>query len=400
MATNHPDDANSPPRRRLSRRVVALALVVATCLALAGAIAASVLVGSDERAGSPPSISPTVTTSPPPTTGATTAPTEPSGPVRYVSPSGSDDAAGTEDQPWRTLQHALSTIEAGDTLYVMGGTYEEDVQVTPHEGTPDQPVQVFAYPGERPVVEGLLWLNDASYWHLDGINVTWSSRNGSDHHMVKLHGGTGWRFSNAELWGARSFAALLIGDGAEEFLVDHNFIHDTYPSNDNNQDHLIYVDNGHDGSGTIEHNVLARSANGRGVKLGPGDLDDSGTDNIVVRFNTFFDNRGPSNIQLSGSSSDNEIYGNLLYRSASGTANITAYELSGHDNVVRDNLGWRSDRVVEWDGDGFVDGGRNIHADPQLADPDEDDFRARWSNARSYGAADTAEAVAAASAAG
>ena len=157
--------------------------------------------------------------------------------------------------------------------------------------------------------------------------------------------------------------------GATDFLVDHNFIHDTYESNDKNQDHLMYVDNGPDGSGVIERNILARSSNGRGVKLGPGSLDRPGTGNITIRYNTFYDNRGPSNIQLSGSSSNNQIYGNLLDQPSDGAANITAWNLTGSNNVVRDNLGGHSGGVADFDSSGYVDGGGNVHADPKLADP-------------------------------
>ena len=352
-------------------------------LATVGAVAASAVVEMPQaqRPAAPPA---TV----PPAQAA-----EAGSAVRFVAPSGSDAAPGTPEEPWRSLQHALTSISAGQTLYVRGGTYTENVHVTGsqvHPGTSTRPIHVLAYPGERPVVEGLLWLTNPSYWYLDGISVTWSRANSSDDHMVKLLGGTGWRFGNAELWGARSYAALLVGRGATDFLVDHNFIHDTYASNDENQDHLMYIDNGPDGSGVIEQNILARSPNGRGVKLGPGSLDQPGTDNIVIRYNTFYDNRGPSNIQLSGSSSDNQVYGNLLDEPADGSANITAWNLTGRNNVVRDNLGGHSAGVADFDSDGFVDGGGNVHADPKLTDPARDDFTPQQPKAARYGSAEAA----------
>ena len=198
-------------------------------------------------------------------------------------------------------------------------------------------------------------------------------------------GGIGWRLTNAEVWGARSYAALLVGTGAASFMVDHNFIHDTYTTNGTNQDHLIYVDNGPDGSGVIERNVLARSLNGRGVKLGPGSLDRPGTSNITIRYNTFYDNRGPSNIQLSGSSSNNQMYRNLLVWPASGTTNITAWNLTGTSNGVRDNLGWQSTGVADFTSRGLLNGGGNTYADPKLADPAGDDFTPR-PGASAYGA--------------
>src|SRR5205085_12352035 len=45
--------------------------------------------------------------------------------VYYVSPSGSDGNPGTQAAPWRTIQHAASTLVAGDTAILMDGTYTE-----------------------------------------------------------------------------------------------------------------------------------------------------------------------------------------------------------------------------------------------------------------------------------
>src|ERR1700687_5344438 len=41
----------------------------------------------------------------------------------YVSPQGNDAHAGTSQQPWATLQHAVDTIAPGDTILVETGTY-------------------------------------------------------------------------------------------------------------------------------------------------------------------------------------------------------------------------------------------------------------------------------------
>src|SRR4051812_13278515 len=41
----------------------------------------------------------------------------------FVSPAGSDGAAGTADAPWLTLQHAADRVGAGDVVTVRAGTY-------------------------------------------------------------------------------------------------------------------------------------------------------------------------------------------------------------------------------------------------------------------------------------
>src|SRR4051812_20315935 len=50
-----------------------------------------------------------------------------SGHLYVVSPVGSDDEDGSQNAPWRTLNHALEQLRAGDTLLVRAGTYEEDI---------------------------------------------------------------------------------------------------------------------------------------------------------------------------------------------------------------------------------------------------------------------------------
>ncbi len=78
-------------------------------------------------------------------------PAPPPASARYVSPTGSDDGAGTEDAPWQTMKKAFRSIEAGDTLYMRGGVYETCFRCGYFEnsGTEEQPITVTNYPGER-----------------------------------------------------------------------------------------------------------------------------------------------------------------------------------------------------------------------------------------------------------
>ena len=59
-----------------------------------------------------------------------------------VAPDGSDNAAGTEIQPYRTIAHALQQLRAGDTLYIRGGEYRERIR-----GLPIAPAQPPPGPG-------------------------------------------------------------------------------------------------------------------------------------------------------------------------------------------------------------------------------------------------------------
>src|ERR1700682_408167 len=70
------------------------------------------------------------------------------GTTYYVSTSGSDTNPGTIGAPWRTIQHAASTIHAVATVDVRAGVYNESVSI-PVSGSSSSGYIVFqSYPGE------------------------------------------------------------------------------------------------------------------------------------------------------------------------------------------------------------------------------------------------------------
>lgn len=285
----------------------------------------------------------------------------------FVSPSGADADPGTERAPWRTLEAALPRLRPGDTLYVRGGTYAENVTgVRIRPGRADARVTVAAYPGERPVVVGLLWLPRPSYWTLDGINVTWSADNPPTRHMVKLTDGVGWVYQNSELWGARSYANLLVVGTVEgepaDWTLRGNCVHDTHPANHTSQDHNVYINTGTSaGPGLVERNVIFSAPNGANVKLGygrstprPGD----GAAYVTVRYNTMEGAR--VNLMVTDESHHNVIERNIVVGSSAGFA-MRAYRLTGTGNVFRDNV-FSKHRALQYADAGYAaltDGGGN-----------------------------------------
>jgi hypothetical protein len=112
----------------------------------------------------------------------------------YVAVTGNDANPGTFDKPWRTWQKAFSGAGAGDTVFIRGGTYYPDaddecgVSVLGRKGTYSNPICIFNYPGENPVLDcstltslreniGIL-LSKCSYYHLKGLTVTGISQHG------------------------------------------------------------------------------------------------------------------------------------------------------------------------------------------------------------------------------
>jgi len=63
-----------------------------------------------------------------------------SGGVFYVSPVGSDSNPGTLEQPWKTIQKAADTMEAGDAVNVLSGDYSAERIDISKSGTSGLPI--------------------------------------------------------------------------------------------------------------------------------------------------------------------------------------------------------------------------------------------------------------------
>ena len=87
--------------------------------------------------------------------------------IYYVSPSGSDDAAGTEQAPFATLEKARDTIRASRadgqhaTVILRGGSYarSETFRLSAEDGD----VTYRAYDGETPIISGLELLDPSRF---------------------------------------------------------------------------------------------------------------------------------------------------------------------------------------------------------------------------------------------
>jgi len=100
----------------------------------------------------------------------------------YVAPTGSDSNAGTLASPWRTIQKAANTLQAGDTVYIRGGTYQERVVINV-SGTSGNYITFQNYASESVTVNGnkslpstrgsgLIEINSKSYIKIIGLQVT------------------------------------------------------------------------------------------------------------------------------------------------------------------------------------------------------------------------------------
>lgn len=99
--------------------------------------------------------------------------------VFYVAPDGDDADPGTLEQPWHTIQHAAETMVAGDTVFIRGGIYREQVSTVRDGNSVDAYIVFSAYPDETPVLDGsgVTKIRDAcfivshSYIKLTGLEI-------------------------------------------------------------------------------------------------------------------------------------------------------------------------------------------------------------------------------------
>ncbi len=89
--------------------------------------------------------------------------------VDQSAPGAADTNSGTEEKPFRTVQHAADLVKPGDTILVMAGKYAERVKVRT-SGAEGQPITLRAVPRRSAVVQG--FDVQASYIRVEGFEIT------------------------------------------------------------------------------------------------------------------------------------------------------------------------------------------------------------------------------------
>jgi hypothetical protein len=89
--------------------------------------------------------------------------------VDQAAPGAADSNPGTEEGPFKTIQHAVDTAKAGDKVLVMAGKYEARVKVST-SGAQGQPIALQAIPRWSVVVGGFDL--QASYVRIEGFEIT------------------------------------------------------------------------------------------------------------------------------------------------------------------------------------------------------------------------------------
>lgn len=228
-------------------------------------------------------------------------------------PEASDSNSGSENLPWRTIQHAVDSVRAGDKVYIKEGIYSERVSLTGSSGKEgksgnaiDGYITYAGYPGETVI--------------MDGNSFSWGGAFNSG------------RYTGTET--LRSVNYIRIKD-----LVIRN-----YPANG-----IAFI-NDKDQTGQGSHHILVENLTihnngGAGIWI-EGGVGSATTHDIILRNNTVYNN-GNHGIKFDGDVAgfidrehihDSIIENNIVYGSGQVNEGIGIHVSTGHYNItVRNN---------------------------------------------------------------
>jgi hypothetical protein len=109
--------------------------------------------------------------------------------IYYVDrdhPAASDSNPGTEAAPWLTIQHAADVAQAGDTIYVKEGTYEERVLIR-NSGTAEAKIVFQAVPRRSVLMQGFTF-DEVDHIRVEGFRITNSLTGWMDRFGVFIDG--------------------------------------------------------------------------------------------------------------------------------------------------------------------------------------------------------------------
>jgi parallel beta-helix repeat protein len=327
----------------------------------------------------------------------------------FVSTSGNDANPGSQSQAFRTIRKGLSVLAPGDTLYVRGGTYAEQLLEIyfGSSGTAAAPITVAAYSGETVVLRpstsqgNVARFQDGSisYVVVDGLVFDGSTAGGGGGGAVLYCGPTSrnLRLSNVELANGDGNGALCAGNSHEfrNLDVHHNGRSDSY-SNSNGMymttDNTVIVggtfhDNecygvrffDSDTSQSADNNAVSGARvynNGFGVGLDGSSQCGSGGGGIVLGDinNMAYNNVIYGNFwgfNTSSNPSGAKLYNNTFYNNQNGI-----WVADGSSTEVRNNILFQNGTAITNNASGTILS-NNLMSDPQFTDPSRLDFSLR-----------------------
>jgi parallel beta-helix repeat protein len=340
----------------------------------------------------------------------------------FVAPTGSDAQSGAQATPWRTLRYAVSQLQAGDTLYLRGGTYtgatntiNSALGAVPSGTSWNNAVTIAGYPGETVTIhppDGLaavsLTTSAPHYLIFQDFIIDMSSQTMGPHAggpdgVYVSSGAHHNRFQRLEVKNntVNGFAFSNNGGNSPYNEVLNCLIHDNGrfvaaddPYNNGYGAYVFTSDNLFDGNDIYNNG-------GYGLHFfnnsGPKDVSRN-----VIRNNRIHDNgtRGGSNYAIAIAWGDgNLIYNNLIYRNNGGvlayvgSTNTRIYNNTFYANrdegvlpqysasvTIKNNLFFRNGTaILDLNSDTVIS--NNLTTDPAFVNPGAADFRLRSGSA-------------------
>lgn len=263
------------------------------------------------------------------------------------NPNASDNNAGTEVLPFKTITKAINLVKAGDTVYVKAGTYAEGLSIRA-SGTASKRITIRNYANDRVIIDG----GNARSWPVI------IGRNDPNHvygHYVTFQGFT-IRNPQGEGFGpgTSDHAGMLIL-GTEGVIVRGCRVYrDDYPGYPNAAPPLAYkakgiIIRGYNVDTLIENCHVHHLVNGIGSRLSDGDVGGYPS-RVTLRWNHIhhinIDDFNEQNNATSSGFSNGTEYGvaeyNLVHHSADNA--IGTDDCNGH--IIQRNIvylsGWNA----------------------------------------------------------
>jgi hypothetical protein len=222
----------------------------------------------------------------------------------YVNAStGNDTNTGSKNQPWKTIQKAANSVVAGDTVFIMAGTYMPNQKIEPlNSGTTDNYINYLVFPGDEQLAI------------IDGSNIPLPNWFGvfsiSSKNFIRV---SGLQVRNS------SYAGIFIEDSTH-IIVGNNHTYQTYSSGISawNCDTII-IDNNE-----VRRACWPTDGNQECISI-------SGTNHIIVKNNHVYDGGsigfggGGEGIDIKDGCTNAMVHDNLVHDIASVGIYIDSY---------------------------------------------------------------------------
>ena len=323
------------------------------------------------------------------------------GTTYYTALTGSDSnscsSATSQSTPKRTINASLKCLSAGDTLYIRGGQYPEQLHSVfgtswPSGNSWDNPITIAGYPGETVIINpssnddtfDILYMENIQYLIFDNLIIDGSNTNistgmtlfrlgGTSHHVrlqnsilrnahvgcsgmccacgygnAILAGNAGSEFINNEIYGNDAYGIYMTGNG---FLVEGNYIHD----NQGYGVHQYSSGQSNASNNVIRNNRIHHNGHNNRNPVGSAALILSSGDNNVAYNNVITDHFG-GGIQIYGYATTNaKAYNNTIVGNQGSCIDIqngSNGNNPAHDSIVRNNICYNN-------GSDIIDNGRS-----------------------------------------